>query len=135
MVSSAADLESGSGHKGPSLFVVALVYVVLSLASLIPFLLAGGPLPSPFDAGSVIWSPHPEGATPFFASLQLAAGVPLGIFAATAVSRLRFLGVRVAGVDIAFFGGIAASIFTALASCLAFVLAWAPSVAAHAFHV
>jgi hypothetical protein len=39
------------------------------------------------------------------AALQFGAAVPLGIFTATAVSRLRFLGVRAAGTDIALFGG------------------------------
>lgn len=57
---------------------------------------------APFDAGSVIWFPQHDGATRLFAFLQLGAAVTLGIFVATAVSRLRFLGVRVAGVDIAF---------------------------------
>jgi hypothetical protein len=39
------------------------------------------------------------------AALQFGAVVPLGIFTATIVSRLRFLGVRAAGTDIALFGG------------------------------
>jgi hypothetical protein len=132
MVSTAVDLE----HRGPSLLAVALVYLVLSLASLVPFVLApGGPLPSPFDAGSVIWFPQHEGATRLFALLQLGASVPLGIFAAAAVSRLRFLGVRAAGVEMAFLGGIAASILAAFAAIVAWVLAYAPGVAAHSFHV
>lgn len=123
------------GHKGPSLLGVAIVHLILCLASLVPFVLASGPLPSPFDAGSVIWFPQHDGATRLFAFLQLGASVTLGIFVATAVSRLRFLGVRVAGVDIAFFGGATASILMALAALTAWILAFAPGVAAHTFHV
>jgi hypothetical protein len=37
------------------------------------------------------------------------SAVPLGIYTATVVSRLRFLGVRAAGTNIALFGGFAAS--------------------------
>lgn len=40
-----------------------------------------------------------------YAALQFGAAVPLGIVTATAVSRLRFLGIRAAGADIALFGG------------------------------
>jgi hypothetical protein len=36
--------------------------------------------------------------------------IPLGLFTATVVSRLRFLGVRAAGELIAFFGGVAAAV-------------------------
>ena len=122
-------------HRGPSLFAVGLVYLGLSAAGLLAALLAGGPYPSPFDAGSVIWFPQHEGATRLFAFFMLGASVPLGIFAATAVSRLRFLGVRVAGVDIALFGGAAASLLTAIGALVAWVLAYAPGVAAHSLHV
>jgi len=38
------------------------------------------------------------------------AAIPLGIFTATIVSRLRFLGVRAAGTEIAFFGGLATAL-------------------------
>ncbi|HVT96722.1 MAG TPA: hypothetical protein VHE33_04395, partial [Acidobacteriaceae bacterium] len=38
------------------------------------------------------------------------SAIPFGIFATTAVSRLRFLGVRAAGANIALFGGISAAI-------------------------
>jgi len=122
-------------HRGPSLLWVALVYLGLSVGALLGVLLAGAPYPSPFDAGSVLWFPQHQGTTRLFAFLMLGASVPLGIFTATTVSRLRFLGVRVAGVDIAFFGGAAASIFTALGALLAWVLAYAPGVAAHSLHV
>ncbi len=131
MSSTSASLE----HRGPSLFAVGLVYLVLSLAALASFLLGGGPYPSPFDAGSVIWFPQHEATTRLFAFFMLGASVPLGIFAATAVSRMRFFGVRAAGVDIAFFGGVAASVLTAVGALVTWVLAYAPGVAAHSVHV
>ena len=37
--------------------------------------------------------------------LQIGALIPLGIFTATVVSRLRFLGIKAAGPNIALFGG------------------------------
>lgn len=49
------------------------------------------------------------------AALHFGAAIPLGIFTATVVSRLHFLGVRAAGAMNALFGGFAAA-FTMLAS-------------------
>jgi hypothetical protein len=48
---------------------------------------------------------------------QFGAAIPLGIFTSTVVSRLRFFGVRAAGLYIALFGGIATSL-TMMASAL-----------------
>jgi hypothetical protein len=45
--------------------------------------------------------------------LQFGAAVPLGVFTATIVSRLRFLGVKAAGAYIALFGGFGAAFATA----------------------
>jgi hypothetical protein len=39
------------------------------------------------------------------AFLQFGAAIPLGLFTATLVSRLRFLGIDAAGATIALFGG------------------------------
>jgi hypothetical protein len=39
--------------------------------------------------------------------LQFGSIIPFGIFVASTVSRLRFLGVKAAGVEIALFGGLA----------------------------
>src|SRR5262249_61653352 len=49
------------------------------------------------------------------AALHFGAAIPLGIFTATVVSRLHFLGVRAAGATIALFGGFATA-FTMVAS-------------------
>src|SRR5262249_27958365 len=85
----------------------------------------GDHFPSPFIA--------PDLAQAFFAKngnavsiaafLQFGAAVPLGIFVATVVSRLQFLGVNVAGVFITLFGGFAASLFLAISALLQWTLA------------
>lgn len=121
-------------HPGPNLGALSVVYTVLFLASLVAtaVMTKGKHFPSPFGS--------PEVAQAFFetnanavrlsAFLQFGAAVPLGIFAATAVGRLRFLGVNVAGVFIALFGGIAASLFAAASALFQWVLAQ-PDVPSH----
>ncbi|MCU1248144.1 MAG: hypothetical protein JWQ49_1173 [Edaphobacter sp.] len=47
---------------------------------------------------------------------ELASAIPLGIFAVTAVSRLRFLGVRAAGESIAFLGGVGVTVMLILSA-------------------
>lgn len=101
-------------HRGPHLGAVSIVFTVLSLASVAAVAIpaGGGQILSPFGP--------PGAAQAFFqahgAALRLAAffgfgaAIPLGIFTATAVSRLEFLGVNVAGVFISLFGGLAASL-------------------------
>src|SRR5262249_49124925 len=56
------------------------------------------------------------------AFLQFGAAVPLGIFTATVVSRLQFLGVNVAGVLITLLGGFAASLLSAGSALVQWVL-------------
>jgi hypothetical protein len=113
-------------HRGPSLLVLALVYVLLVAASIISGLLLkhGAAVVNPYSSA--------EESRRFFAqnptALRVAAffsfgsSVPLGIYAATVVSRLRFLGVRAAGSYIALFGGFAASIALAISALFAWVL-------------
>lgn len=105
-------------HRSPSLGVVSVVYTLLFLGSLaVMFLLTG------------FFREHGT-ALRLIAFLQFGAAVPLGIYAATAASRLQFLGVNGAGVVIALFGGIAASVFTAISALFEWVLAQ-PDIAAH----
>jgi hypothetical protein len=63
--------------------------------------------------------------------LIFASAVPFGIFAVTMVSRLRFLGVRAAGTNIALLGGLMASNALILSGLFGWVLSW-PDVAASA---
>ncbi|HEY1902031.1 MAG TPA: hypothetical protein VGG56_06355 [Terracidiphilus sp.] len=95
-------------HAGPNLLLLALIYAGL--------LLAGGS-----RLGAALAIPHDsaEKAVAYIAQygwsiqlgsfFELASAIPLGIFIATTVSRLRFLGVSAAGESIAFLGGIGAT--------------------------
>jgi hypothetical protein len=106
---------------------MAIVYTVLFLGSLLPVTwLADGPsFPAPWespDAIAAFFQAHPA-AVRVCAALQFGAAIPLGIFAASAVSRLQFLGARVAGVSIALFGGIATAVMMMASSIVLWVMA------------
>ena len=114
-------------HRGPNLGAMAGVYTVLFLANLgvTAILTKGGHFPSPFitpDSARAFFSEHAD-AVRISAFLQFGSAIPLGIFTATAVSRLQFLGVNVvAGVFISLVGGFAASAFAAGSALLQWVL-------------
>src|SRR2546428_1562733 len=116
-------------HRGPNSVGAAITFVALFLASLILGTVLAGrePFPSPFGPeglSSAYFSQHATAVT-VSAFLQFGAAIPLGIYTATAVSRLQFFGLRVAGVFIALFGGLAASFFLALSAPTQWVLAQA----------
>jgi len=101
-------------HRGPNLGALAVTYTVLFVAGLcavsgfgIPFGVKPPWFPGPWEPASVItayFQGHPTQVL-ICASLQFGAMIPLGIYVATVVSRLRFLGVTAAGPYIALFGG------------------------------
>jgi hypothetical protein len=109
-------------HPSPPLWLLALLYTVLFNAGLFPVTMYGGlPYwPGPWESPAVI--------THFFQTqqtrvltcifLQSGAAVCLGLFTAVAVSRLRFLGIRAAGVYIALFGGFL-TVFNGMTAALA----------------
>jgi hypothetical protein len=84
-------------HPSPPLALLAAVHAVLFVAS---------------AAAAPRWS----------AFLQVGAAIPLGLFAATASSRLHFLGVRAAGATIALFGGVAASLLLTVGALASWAL-------------
>src|SRR5882757_7682137 len=102
-------------HAGPPLLLLSLVYV--------GFMFAGG---SRLSLAFAIPHDSAEKAVAYIAQhgwsiqlgsfFELASAIPLGIFVATTISRLRFLGVRAAGESIAFFGGIGATMKLTLSS-------------------
>ena len=115
-------------HAGPSLLWLAVVHTLLFFASVAAIVLlrhgavSGAVLAlnpyGPVEAARNFFAGNPQalrgGAFFFFGS-----AIPLGIYTATIVSRLRFLGVRAAGSYIAFLGGSAASgALVAAALCL-----------------
>jgi hypothetical protein len=136
------DPSTDVSHRGPSLLALAIVFTSLFVVSLVSSIaMAGGEhYPSPYlDAAlSRVYFTEHANAVRLSSFLQFGAAVPLGIFTATAVSRLRFLGVKAAGVDIALFGGLAASFMAAVSALVMWSISWpeiAASPAAHALHV
>lgn len=101
-------------HAGPHLGILAIVYTVLFNAGLCAVSAFGAPFgvkapywPGPWEPASVIvtyFQTH-HAAVLICTFLQFGALIPLGIFTATVVSRLRFLGITAAGPYIALFGG------------------------------
>jgi hypothetical protein len=133
MASEPARNRVESRHAGPNPGVVAAVFTVLFLAGLVPVTLLAGDthFPSPLQAPDEIIAYFREHArqVAICAFFQFGAAIPLGIYTATMTSRLRFIGVRAAGVDIALFGGLAASFMTLVSALAQWALA-RPGVAA-----
>jgi hypothetical protein len=113
-VISSQDTTTRVRHAGPPLGIVATIFVLLFMAGLYPVTAFGGKpvFPGPGDSLDVILAFFQARASAVLlcAALQFGAAIPLGIFTATIVSRLRFLGVRAAGTEIAFFGGLATAL-------------------------
>ena len=102
-------------HGSPPLGVLAIVYTVLFNAGLcavsafgIPFGVKPPWYPGPWEPAAVIvnyFQTHPT-AVLICMFFQFGALIPLGIYTASVVSRLRFLGSSAAGPYIALFGGL-----------------------------
>jgi hypothetical protein len=110
---------------------VAIVFAVLTGASLVPVSLFGAIIgiappyfPGPTTPATNIETYFGTHQVPVLicAVLQFGSAVPLGIFTATVVSRLRFLGVRAAGSYIALFGGLAAAFNSFVAASVLWVM-------------
>ncbi|HTV05973.1 MAG TPA: hypothetical protein VME86_11445 [Acidobacteriaceae bacterium] len=114
---------TGSRHHSPPLGIVAIVFTVLFCAGLYPVTYFGGQpsFPMPWAAPQTVTAflQQRHSAALLCAFLHFGSAIPLGIFTAAAVSRLRFLGIRAAGIDIALFGGFATAILMMASSvCL-----------------
>lgn len=96
-------------HKGPHPGMLAVLYTTLFCVGLYPVsMFYKEPYwPGPWEKASVIISYFQNyGARVVFCiALQFGAMVCLGLFTATVVSRLHFLGARAAGTYIALIGG------------------------------
>ena len=114
-------------HAGPPLGLDASILVLLFLAGLYPVTMFGGlpyfpgPWESP-DRIATFFQTRPTGVL-ICAALHFGAAVPLGVFTATVVSRLQFLGVRAAGASIALFGGFATALTILVSSSILWTLA------------
>ena len=102
-------------HAGPNLLLLTIIYAGL--------MLAGG---SRLSAAFAIPHDSTERAVAYVAQhgwsiqlgsfFELLSAIPLGLFFATTISRLRFLGVSAAGESIAFLGGIGATLMLVLSA-------------------
>lgn len=115
MKPSAATLNSVNRHAGPNLLLLTIVYA--------GFMLAGGSkliaaFRFPHDSAekAVAYLAQNGWAIQWGSFCELASAIPLGVFIATTVSRLRFLGVRAAGESIAFLGGIGVTVMLILSA-------------------
>lgn len=120
---------AGVRHPSPPLGALATVFTLLQLASIacVSLLAERPPFPAPRLPAEEVASYfrlHPS-AVLACAFLMFGAAVPLGLFTASTVSRLRFLGVEAAGATIALFGGLAAAFGTAAAASALWVAAHA----------
>jgi hypothetical protein len=101
-------------HASPHLGLVAVIFTVLFLAGLYPVTAFGGLpyFPGPWEPPDVIinFFRAKPGAVLACAFFHFGAAIVLGIFTASIVSRLQFLGVRAAGAFIALFGGLATAL-------------------------
>jgi hypothetical protein len=110
---------------GPPLVLPALAFALLFLAGIA--LAASPPLPTASAAEVLAYYKEHQQSTTLLAFLQFGASIPLAIFAATAFSRLRQLGMDVPGATIGLAGGVLASAALALCGLLQWVAARAAS--------
>ena len=125
---------SSPKHAGPPLWLLASLYTVLFLIGLAPVTFVGGTpyWPGPAaPAGQIVsyFTTHVSRVL-FCVFFQTGANICLGLFAAVAVSRLHFLGVRAAGAYIALFGGFLVA-FDSIAAALTTWTMLRPAVSAN----
>ncbi|MGB9029465.1 MAG: hypothetical protein WCC27_05015 [Acidobacteriaceae bacterium] len=109
--SSAAVAAPRMRHQGPPAGMLATIYTILFCTGLYFAMGFGGRphFPAPWEPVSTIAAyfatqPHAVMLCAFF---HFGSAIVLGLFTATMVNQMRFLGVRAAGVNIALFGGFA----------------------------
>lgn len=115
------------GHRGPNPGMVACVFMVVFIAGLVPVTLitADTHFPAPQQPPAEVLAYFRSSADRVLlcASLQFGSAIPLGIFTATMVSRLRFHGIKAAGPMIALVGGLLATLAVVFSSLTSWVLA------------
>ena len=100
--------------RGPSLILLAVVHILIFVAGLVAVAMVrhGAPYINPFapaDAIKAFLLQNPA-AVRIGNFTLFGSAIPFGIFAVTVVSRLRYLGIRAAGTNIALLGGLIATI-------------------------
>src|SRR5438270_1764982 len=134
--SQASGTRPVSGRRqqgGPPLVLLAVVCVALLFGGLAIGVALGGVMPLPYGPAAAVTAyvrAHPL-AVQVIATAAFASSVPLAIYAATASTRLRQLGVTAPGATIALTGGTLAAGALGLTGLLAWTLS-RPEVAADA---
>jgi hypothetical protein len=112
--------------RGPSLLLLATVHFLLFVAGLViaSVLRHGGHFVTPFAPAESLraflaLSPTAVRVSNFF---LFASAIPFGIFAVTTVSRLRFMGIRAAGTNIALLGGLIVTLALILSGSVGWIL-------------
>ncbi|KAA6459740.1 hypothetical protein DYQ86_16650 [Acidobacteria bacterium AB60] len=106
-------MKQNARFRGPSPMLAAGAHLAVFVAGLVAsgLLRHGAPFVNPFAPGEqarVLLAQTPA-AVRVGAFFLFGSAVPLGIFAVTLVSLLRYLGVRAAGTNIALLGGMTAT--------------------------
>jgi hypothetical protein len=121
--------------RGPSLILLATVHLLIFVTGLVTAsaLRHGAHFATPFASAEELraflaLSPTAVRVSNFF---LFGSAIPFGIFAVTVVSRLRFMGVRAAGTNIALLGGLIATIALILSGIVGWILS-VPEVVASA---
>jgi hypothetical protein len=98
-------------HDGPSLTLVATIFVALLFGGLAVGVVLGGVMPLPYGPTAAVqqYVRTQPMAVQVIAVGAFASSVPLAVYAATASARLRLLGVSTAEPAIALAGGILAA--------------------------
>jgi hypothetical protein len=128
-------VKTVSRFRGPSLVLLAVAHIAIFVAGLVAAaaLRHGASFVTPFAPAEqlrqfFVQNPSAARVSNFF---LFGSAIPLGIFAVTTVSRLRYMGVRAAGTNIALFGGVAAAISLIFSGMFGWVLS-VPEVSASA---
>jgi hypothetical protein len=103
-------------RAGPPLVLPALASALLFLAGMIAGIVSGAlpPLPTASAAEVLSYFQQHQGTVTLIGFFQFGAAIPLAIFAATAFTYLRKLGMDVPGVTIGLVGGVLAAAMLAL---------------------
>jgi hypothetical protein len=121
-------LTASARFRGPHSGIVATVFVLLFFDALMPVTALGGipyfPGPTASVNEIVAFFSQRQGATLLCAFLQFGSAVPLGIFTMSMVARLKYLGVRAAGADLALFGGLATAMGLVISSCILWAMTY-----------
>jgi hypothetical protein len=119
--------EVSSEHRGPNPGIVSTVFALLFIAALVPvtLLVSETHFPAPVQPTEqiVAYFKAETVKVRICAFLQFCSAIPLGVFTAAMVSRLRYHGAQAAWVMIALFGGLAASSAVALSALIQWTIA------------